>query len=530
MHLAAAIVVLTFAGVLVVRRQLDNVLVQESLVLFGLTALGNIPASTAAGTGSGVGAALAQYAWASAGTLTGTELITGGTGTAEADAPAPTVSLPLSGIHLRVLADGEPGACDRPLWWSASGTAADEGAVGAVAPSSGTSSTWRLLRGSVSDGENGAVSRLLFVCPDCLLSAAAVLRFALHHSCQAMVLQLGAVTANGSITVATAPPAETAGSAQAGLLARVAWAVAPVLGTHAEDGQPKSRTRGYQLLPLSLDAVHKPTAAPATLQPAAAEVVVTVSLPLQPLYSATVLSQKTSLVELLSSVLALSGIFGIFARVFAISEGMMDGGSVCSCTSRRRGSGSGSGSSAAALATGSSTKGGRLMSSFSQMSRSHCDGASDGKDYVSPAALQLSPRASAARIASRAAFAALPVEVGSSSSSESSDVSETTTPAGAPIEAAAPPSSRWFQRLTLGTTTVSAGIVSGRHGGVAVRRSPHGGGPLTGSAAAVTSVVSHRSPLSAINSDRGGSAAGPIDGAASPMTVNPLHAVPSDTR
>jgi hypothetical protein len=533
---AAVVAVLTFAAVLVVRRQLDNVLVQESLAFHGKSAAAGGGATLGA-TGSGsageedgtAGAAdgaapLREFAWATAGSIAGTELLlppssgvtvggSAGAAFGAAGTAAAPATLPLSGVHVRVLAHGEPGACDAPRWWQAEGVG--EGAGTGADP--GSAARWRVLQGSVGAGDRAA-SRLLFACPGCELSATAALRFGLHYSCQSLVLQVGAVSANGSVTLVTAAPKDTAGSAGGGMLLRLDMAVAPVLGTRTAEAA-NDRTRGYELLPVSLAATRAAVAVPALLQPAAAEVVVAIALPLQPLFGVTVLSEKTSLVELLSSILALGGLFGIFAHVFAMSEGVLDDGAghplaVAArrwCARRVCGTawcphcccGRGTGSAAAATSkrphrpSAAHSKAGGASSSTGSGS-----GASPGGSGAGPggrrgaSSVQLVAGASAVQLASRTAFDTTLLPADAAPGDASGGI-------GSPASA-------------FGSASSSAGPA--RAG--ALGRGALVSGPL--SAAALASAASHRSLT--INGGGGAAALSPADGAVAQVTVNPLHA------
>ena len=107
------------------------------------------------------------------------------------------------------------------------------------------------------------------------------------------------------------------GAATGGLLASLAWTV-QVLGTILLDKIKSEATQGYQLFVIATDVATIPVGT--SIIPALASIAVTIALPLQPTYSATLLQPRQTLVELCSSIVGLLGIIGLFRMLFLLAE------------------------------------------------------------------------------------------------------------------------------------------------------------------------------------------------------------------
>ncbi len=117
------------------------------------------------------------------------------------------------------------------------------------------------------------------------------------------------------------------------LLSTAAWEVAPLLAIQ-QDSFTGRVTRGYQLVAVSSSSTF--TATPAALKPAEASVALHISLPIQPFYSSTTLSEKLSVLQLLSSIVGLTGIFSAFGLAFratVLAKHQRKRGSCCGCCS-----------------------------------------------------------------------------------------------------------------------------------------------------------------------------------------------------
>jgi hypothetical protein len=80
-----------------------------------------------------------------------------------------------SGLQVRLLADGEPGACGAPAW-------ADTGLDGG---------SWALTSAPCDEpaaGRNATLAQHVWTCTGCVFTGASTLTFSLPYSCQALAL------------------------------------------------------------------------------------------------------------------------------------------------------------------------------------------------------------------------------------------------------------------------------------------------------------------------------------------------------
>ena len=157
---------------------------------------------------------------------------------------------------------------------------------------------------------------LTLSCPACAFTAVSTLRFYLPYTCQAFFMEAVAVDSLGVVNSVAFPPAASAATPSA-LLASLAWTV-QVLGTILQDKIKSEATQGYQLFVTATDVATSPVGT--SIIPALASVAVTIALPLQPTYSATLLQPRQTLVELCSSIVGLLGVIGLFRMLFLSTE------------------------------------------------------------------------------------------------------------------------------------------------------------------------------------------------------------------
>lgn len=226
----------------------------------------------------------------------------------------------ITGVEVRIFTAGDVGMCAAPLRWSAAGT----------------TGLWSLTtQPACADGS----SMLVFSCPKCLLSAATELEVYMHYSCQALLLQAAAKSADGSATSIVVDPAQTSATAADGPIASVTFALQTMLVVSAET------MGGYIVLPASVTAVRaawdeatvrrarptptSPPPAPAPsprsplrpqFSPSSTSVLVAVKLPLSAQYTAITYSQVTTLQQLVSSLIGLLALIGSFASAMMALE------------------------------------------------------------------------------------------------------------------------------------------------------------------------------------------------------------------
>jgi hypothetical protein len=157
---------------------------------------------------------------------------------------------------------------------------------------------------------------LVMSCPACAFTAASTLQFYLPYTCQAFFMEAAAVDSLGVVNSVAFPPAASAAT-QAALLSSLTWTV-QVLGTILQDKIKSEATQGYQLFVTASGAATTPVGA--SIIPSLASIAVTIALPLQPTYSATLLQPRQTLVELFSSIVGLLGIIGLFRILFLLTE------------------------------------------------------------------------------------------------------------------------------------------------------------------------------------------------------------------
>ena len=249
-----ALAVAVLAAVLAVRRDADNVLVQQSLAVLDAGAL----------------QLAASAVWAS--------------------------SAGVSGFQLRVTTHGEPGACSSPLAWSTTGL---------------QSGGWQLA--ATADCGDGR-SLLTFSCPGCVFTGSSALDLSLSYSCQALVVEAAAADASGAIKVVSMPLSDTTATSTS-ILTSATWELAPLLSIQ-RDAINNNFVRGYQLVSVASSSTFITT--PTAVKPAEASVSLHVSLPIQPFYSSTFITEKTSVIQLLSSIVGLTGIFSAFGLAFQV--------------------------------------------------------------------------------------------------------------------------------------------------------------------------------------------------------------------
>lgn len=232
-----------------------------------------------------------------------------------ADARAELAALPFAaappwgvGLQVRITASGEPGKCTAPIDWDAKFLDAGE---------------WVLDAPRGACGAEAATSaQLVFRCAACALSPASTLDIELHYSCQALLIEAGALDANATVSALALPPSETRGAPGA-LLSSVTWTLLTLASTLTVlPPVPRTSARGYAFAGSS----HVTTMAPLATAPAAlggatlvaplkAAIRVRVQLELQPFFLNVVLSERIPITALLSTLVGLSGIFGFFGTL-----------------------------------------------------------------------------------------------------------------------------------------------------------------------------------------------------------------------
>jgi len=170
-------------------------------------------------------------------------------------------------LAVRITVAGDAAACAAPLDPPQS-LAMERGA-------------WVLEGSKATCGGDSGVSQHTFVCPGCLLTPGSALVLRFHYSCQAFVVEGGAVPAEppNSPRVFRAPLQSTVASAAEGTLAQVKYTLNVALNTRQDvDG---TLSKGYVVASSSTLVTRKaPSSQSASFHPNAAAVVVSINTPL----------------------------------------------------------------------------------------------------------------------------------------------------------------------------------------------------------------------------------------------------------
>jgi hypothetical protein len=124
------------------------------------------------------------------------------------------------------------------------------------------------------------------------------------------------VDAQGVVSSVVFPPTSSVATTDS-LISSLTWTV-DVLGTILKDSIKATDTRGYQLSVSSAAVNLVPLGT--TIIPAQALVSLTIHLPLQNYYSSVLLQPQQTLISLLSSIVGLLGIIGLFRILFLATE------------------------------------------------------------------------------------------------------------------------------------------------------------------------------------------------------------------
>ena len=226
---------------------------------------------------------------------------------------APRAASSLGSLALRLTMDGNPGACAAPL--SMTTTSLESGAF--------------LLQSTGDCGESGVAQHTL-TCPSCRYTSDTSVSLVFDYSCQSMLLEaLGARPSYPgpvSLSIISAPTARTAAQRPGALLSSVLWHLTPVLSVLWDNvtAANTNSAMGWYLADskLTLAPLLTPPALNGSLSiiPTASSVTVTIALSLSSTYSATLLTQRVPITQLLANIVGLSGLLSFFGMSFGWFE------------------------------------------------------------------------------------------------------------------------------------------------------------------------------------------------------------------
>jgi hypothetical protein len=174
---------------------------------------------------------------------------------------------------------------------------------------------------SASPRGQASIFQHTWTCSDCLFSSQTEFTFSLPYGCQSILLEVGSSTADEKVSIISIN--SDGGSLTGGLMSVLEWKVLPLLDV-LNDIRPQSirnSRRGYTLIDggatVSRSVGEKSGNQSYSLfSPSGSSVTVKIALILQPYFSRTILSEKTSMLQLFTNIVGLAGIFSVFGILF----------------------------------------------------------------------------------------------------------------------------------------------------------------------------------------------------------------------
>lgn len=213
----------------------------------------------------------------------------------------------LSGVHIALTAaGGEAGVCASNVSFVASAGLAFQ---------------------RVGSGSCGSLATHVFACPSCALGSTAEFTVTLPWQCQSLLFEAYAISHTGAVSVwntSAAPTVQAAASAttagaEATLLSAVTVELQPMLLLQTDASNEGRRTRGYQLLG-GATAIMEATVAADAFTPGGAAVVVTFDLAPPPIYQRITVTERVTVLQLLSSLVGMLQLFSVATFAFCVCE------------------------------------------------------------------------------------------------------------------------------------------------------------------------------------------------------------------
>ena len=260
-----------------------------------------------------------------------------------------------SGMQLRLTTVGENASvCKDLLGFTFTGLAKGSFIAGATASSNldskssaiycntGTYQPYLSPSSAATSVSDTAVQHT-WTCKDCVFSAQSKVEIVMDYSCQINVIEVAAVRADGTISVVRTSTADdvstymdtintkmTLNEAEAtlitdkGPITGIDWEVATHFTT-LENTLTGVSYKGYSVVNMSSRISRTPLTSGldpslASLLPVTRAITLRITLPLQPFYSSVIWLEKTSTIQLVSSIIGLASIFTIFQMVFSHVE------------------------------------------------------------------------------------------------------------------------------------------------------------------------------------------------------------------
>ena len=202
-----------------------------------------------------------------------------------------------AGVQVRISASGDGDVCSRPIAWSPGGAG------------------WVMTSTPCSAG----VSQLVFSCSDCIGTLPS-LTVSLHYSCQSLLVEAAALDGSGEVTSFALPAGETVASPGV-LLSEISWTLPTLLSV--VNSTVSASSSGYILTSGQHSITTQSLSASGSglaVVPSTSLVLIKVSFPLNTFFALKVLTEKQSITLLISSIVGLAGIFGLFGTLLSVTD------------------------------------------------------------------------------------------------------------------------------------------------------------------------------------------------------------------
>jgi len=180
-----------------------------------------------------------------------------------------------------------------------------------------------------------------WICRECLFTSTSSFSITMDYSCQVTLLDAAAVDSTAGVTIvetgtykmemaktdnihnSSVVELEAVAASTGGPISSISWKISPFY--HVTDDSLNNRqSQGYTLVDISTTIERKwpddTSNISATLLPLASGISITILLPIQTFYAAVSISEKTSAIQLMASIVGLSSVLGVFQMLFTHFE------------------------------------------------------------------------------------------------------------------------------------------------------------------------------------------------------------------
>lgn len=165
--------------------------------------------------------------------------------------------------------------------------------------------------------------QLVLSCPACVLASdetlAVQLKVALHWSCQTLLVRALSSDSNSALYIVSLNMSAADNESPSAFARSATWYVEPLLTIRNDTALQLPPVRGYQLLPGALVVARDLNNQSLRLLPTD-NVTLTIAIELSPLLAATEVQERQTLLQLLTTIVGLSGVIGAFGLAFMHGE------------------------------------------------------------------------------------------------------------------------------------------------------------------------------------------------------------------